>query len=386
MIYLDNGATSYPKPENVTKAACEAIINGSGTPGRGSHEKALIAGNVVEQTRRSIARMFGILEDFRVAFTYSATDALNMAIKGFVNEGDKVVMSQMEHNSVSRQLLRMARDKFINLEIVTCDKKGYLNMDSLNEKVTSDTRLVVLSHASNVTGALQDIETAGNIVRSKGSYLLVDAAQSAGRVDIDLRNLPIDMLAFAGHKGIYGIQGTGGLILNDRTENLRPFREGGTGFDSAAEIQPAPWPDAFESGTHNVAGIISMGEGVKFIKEVGIENIATVEMAWIEKIRDFLSQYEEITIHGPEKGEPQVGILSFTIKGWDAEDIGNILSGNYGVSVRTGLQCAPLAHKCIGTYPAGTVRVSPGYFTKDKDIEIFCKGVQTIAETLVPAY
>ncbi len=386
MVYLDNGATSFPKPENVIKAACDTIINGAGTPGRGTHEKALLAGNVVEQVRRDIAKFFGVLEDFRVAFTYSATDALNMAVKGFVNKGDKVVMSQMEHNSVSRQLLRMARDKFIDLEIVSCDKKGYLNIDDLNKKVSENTRLVVLSHASNVTGALQDIETAGNIVREKGSYLLLDAAQTAGRVGINLQNLPVDMLAFAGHKGLYALQGTGGLIINDRAENLRPFREGGTGFDSAAEIQPAAWPEAFESGTHNVAGIVSIGEGIKFIKEVGIEKIATIEKNWVEKVRNFLSQYDEITIHSPDSNEPSVAILSFTVKGWDSEDIGNILSGNFGVSVRTGLQCAPLAHKCIGTYPSGTVRVSPGYFTKDKDIEIFCKGMQTIAETLVPVY
>lgn len=386
MIYLDNGATSFPKPDNVIKAACDTIINGAGTPGRGTHEKALLAGNIVEQVRRETARFFGILEDFRVAFTYSATDALNLGIKGFVNKGDKVVMSQMEHNSVSRQLLRMARDKFIDLEIVSCDKKGYLNMDDLNKKVTGNTRLVVLSHASNVTGALQDIETAGSIIRDKGSYLLLDAAQSAGRVDINLKDIPVDMLAFAGHKGLYGLQGTGGLIINDRAENIRPFREGGTGFDSAAEIQPAPWPEAFEAGTQNVVGIVSIGEGIKFIKETGIEKISAAEKKWIEKIRAFLSSYEEITIHSPDSDERSVAILSFTVKGWDAEDIGNILSGNFGVSVRTGLQCAPLAHKCIGTYPAGTVRVSPGYFTKDSDIEKFCEGMRTIAETLVPVY
>lgn len=386
MIYLDNGATSFPKPERVLASVEKTIRMGSGTPGRGSHEKALAAGYAVEKARRETARFFGLFEDFRAIFTYSATDALNMAIKGFVRKGDKVLMSAVEHNSTSRQLFRMKRDKYIDLDIVRCDEKGFLDMEDLEKKTGTDTKLVVISHASNVTGALQNIELAGRIVREKGSFLLLDAAQTVARVPIDMGTMPVDMVAFAGHKGLFSLQGVGGLLIGERVRNLKPFREGGTGFDSASEIQPAPWPEAFEAGTCNVPGIVSLYEGIKFIKETGLENIAAAEKRKIRIIRDFLAGLDAVRIYGPGPDEPSVSLISFNIKGWEPEDVGAVLSGNYEIAVRTGLQCAPLAHKCIGTFPAGTVRVSPGYFTTDEEINIFCKAVRVMAETLVPVY
>lgn len=386
MIYLDNAATSFPKPQNVIEVVNEVMLKGCGTPGRGTHQYAVKSSGTVEIIRKSVARFFNILEEFRVVFTYSATDALNMAIKGFLNEGDHVVMSAMEHNSVSRPLFRMAADKMITLDVVRCDSLGYIDMEDLKAKIKSDTRLVVINHASNVTGTIQPVKEIGEIVRSRGAYLLLDAAQTAGRLKIDMEDMFVDFLAAAGHKGLFGLQGTGLLILGSRIKKLRPFREGGTGFDSISEIQPVNWPEAFESGTHNVPGILSMGAGVDFVNSVGVETIAETEAKLLKHLWEGLLEFENVRLYGPSPGEERLAVLSFNINGWEAGDIGDLLNLNHGISVRTGIQCAPLAHKTIGTFPEGTVRVSPGYFNNDDDIDSFLEAVRLIADVAVPYY
>jgi cysteine desulfurase family protein len=386
MIYLDNAATSFPKPQAVIDTVTTALTKGCGTPGRGLHEYAVKASGAVGLTRRAVARFFGVFEDFRVVFTYSATDALNTVIKGFVNEGDHVLMSSMEHNSVSRPLLGMAADKKISLDIVQCDSLGYMDLEDLKSRLRPETRLVVVNHASNVTGTLQDAEKIGEIVREHGAYLLLDAAQTAGRLPIDVEAMKVDFLAAAGHKGLFGTQGTGILILGSRVKGLRPFREGGTGFDSLSELQPVSWPEAYESGTHNVPGILSIGAGVGFINDTGIEEIASKEARHLRRIWERLEQFENIRLYGPKPGMPRVPVLSFNIVGWEPGDVGDLLNLNHGISSRTGLQCAPLAHKIIGTHPEGTVRVSPGYFNTDDEVESFLEAVTLIAEVAVPEY
>lgn len=386
MIYLDNAATSFPKPENVVKKITEMLTEGVGTPGRGSHITAAKATYGVSTVRRAFADFFNVLEDFRIVFTYSATDALNTVIKGFLNEGDHVVITQTEHNSVSRPLKRMERDGFIKLDIAPCDQKGYVIIDEFRKLVTEKTKLVVVNHGSNVTGAVQPIDKLGEIVREKGSYLLLDAAQTAGVIPIDMRNMPIDFLATAGHKSLYGLQGTGILVIGERIFKLRPFREGGTGFDSQSEIQPVNWPEAYESGTHNVPGIISMGEGLKFINETGIDVIAKKELEHLELLWEKLSSLNNAILYGPEPGMPRTAVLSFNIKGWEAEDIGAILNQNYDIQTRTGLQCSPLTHQFLDTFPIGTVRLSPGYFTTIKDIENFYNAIHRIDEVDVPMF
>lgn len=386
MIYLDNAATSFPKPLNVTEKVKDILSVGIGTPGRGNHITAAKATFGVSNVRGSFRDFFNLLEDFRVIFTYSATDALNMAIKGFVNKGDHVVITHTEHNSVSRPLKAMERDGYISLDIAPCDEFGYVIVDEFRKLVTEKTKLVVVCHGSNVTGALQPIETLGQIVREKGSYLLLDAAQTAGVVPIDMRNMPIDMLAAAGHKSLYGLQGTGLLVLGERIFKLRPFREGGTGFDSQSECQPVNWPEAYESGTHNVPGILSMGEGLNFIKETGIKAIAEKEAAHIEKLWDYLSNFDNIKLYGPSPDMPRTAVLSFNVLGWDAEDVGAVLNQNYDIHTRTGLQCSPLTHQLLDTFPVGTVRLSPGYFTTEKDIDNFCNAIRRIAQVDVPVY
>ena len=379
MIYLDNAATSFPKPFNVGRKVIEILSEGTGTPGRGSHNTAAKALNGVQAVRKGFIDFFNLLEDFRIIFTYSATDALNMALKGFLNKGDHVVITSTEHNSVSRPLKAMARDGIISLDIAPCDRYGYVIIDEFKKLVTEKTKLAVVCHSSNVTGALQPVETLGQIVREKGGYLLLDAAQTAGIVPIDMRNMPVDMLAAAGHKSLYGLQGTGILVLGERIFKLRPFREGGTGFDSSSEYQPVNWPEAFEAGTHNVPGIISMGEGLKFINETGIKNI-------VERLWEYLSHFDNITLYGPKPDMARTAVLSFNVSGWDAEDVGAVLNQNYDIQTRSGLQCSPLTHQFLGTFPQGTVRLSPGYFTTDKDIDTFCNAIRRIAQVDVPVY
>ena len=376
MIYLDNAATSFPKPENVSKKVIEIVTEGTGTPGRGSHNTAAKAVKGVQDVRKSFRDFFNLLEDFRIIFTYSATDALNMAIKGFLNQGDHVVITMTEHNSVSRPLKAMARDGVISLDIAPCDKYGYVVVDEFRKLVTDKTKLAVVCHSSNVTGALQPVETLGQIVREKGGYLLLDAAQTAGIV----------MLAAAGHKSLYGLQGTGILVLGERIFKLRPFREGGTGFDSQSEYQPVNWPEAFESGTHNVPGIISMGEGLKFINKTGMKNITERELYHIERLWEYLSHFDNIKLYGPEPDMARTAVISFNVLGWEAEDIGAVLNQNYDIQTRSGLQCSPLTHQFLGTFPVGTVRLSPGYFTTDKDIDTFCNAIRRIAGVDVPVY
>ena len=238
MSYLDNAATTFPKPPRVNDLLRTIAEQGVVSPGRGSHALAHRASDAVAQVRRSLARFFGAPADNRLVFCYSATDALNLALKGFLDRGDHVIISSMEHNSVLRPLRRMERDGLISLDIAPCDRQGRLDPGEVISRLTSKTKLVVVSHASNVTGTIQPVEAIGSAVRDHGAYLLVDAAQTAGILPIKLDDLCIDMLAFTGHKGLFGLQGTGGLAMGRRIRSLRPFREGGTGINSLAEIQP----------------------------------------------------------------------------------------------------------------------------------------------------
>lgn len=384
--YLDNAATTFPKPPHALEKVFQEISKSGGTPGRGIHQVAVQANDTCQIVRKKIAKFFDVLDDFRIVFTYSATDALNLAIKGFVEDGDHVLISSMEHNSVLRPLRGLEKKGVISLDIVSCDEEGYIDMDDLKRKFRNETKLVVVSHASNVTGAVQPIKEIGSEVRSRDVFLLVDAAQSAGVIPLSVTNDLVDMLVFAGHKGLYGMQGTGGLVIGERVSALRPLREGGTGFDSKSETQPLNWPEAFEAGTHNIPGIISLGEGVTFIEEIGIEKIAKLEMEHFDYIWDRLNDNDNVILYGPPPTKDRVPVLSFNIKGWEPEDIANILTQNYEISVRSGLHCAPLAHRTIGTYPEGTVRVSPGYFTTKEELRHFLQAIKNITATKVGWY
>jgi selenocysteine lyase/cysteine desulfurase len=290
----------------------------------------------------------------------------------------------MEHNSVLRPLRGMAKRGFITLDIVPCDPQGRLDPADIVSRFSSRTRLVVVSHASNVTGTIQPVKAIGAAVRERGACLLVDAAQTAGIIPIDIEDSCIDMLAFSGHKGLFGLQGSGGLALGSRIKTLRPWREGGTGINSLSETQPREWPDAFEAGTPNVPGILSMGEGLAFIEAEGIDAIRKREMEHCAEIWKALSSLEKVELYGLPPGDERIAVISFNIKGWEADDVGNVLTYNHDVHVRTGLQCSPLAHQTLGTHPEGAVRISPGWFTTQEDIRQALKAIKTVAEILVP--
>ncbi|WP_417915354.1 aminotransferase class V-fold PLP-dependent enzyme [Candidatus Electronema sp. JM] len=384
MLYLDNAATSWPKPEQVRRAAQDWLEHGGGSPGRGTHAFARKAGDVLSLTRRSLARFFNAPHEHRIIFCASATDGLNLALKGFLNPGDHVLISAMEHNSVLRPLRGLQQERGISLDIVPCDSEGRLDPDEVARRMNDRTRLVVVSHASNVTGAVQPVAEIGRLVRERGAYLLVDAAQTAGILPIDFQTLNADLLVFSGHKGLYGLQGTGALIIGERVKSLRPWREGGTGFNSLSEEQPQEWPERFEAGTPNVPGILALGEGIAFLMAEGVDTVRAKEDALFAGLWRGLSELDGVTLHGPPPGKERIAILSFSIHGWEPEDIGGILHHNHGIQVRTGLHCAPLAHRTLGTLPLGTVRLSPGCFTTAEEIRQAVAAIRMIAETVLP--
>jgi cysteine desulfurase/selenocysteine lyase len=377
LIYLDNAATTFPKPPSVKAGVMEWLEQGTGSPGRGHPHKAE---QQLKQIRKDLALFFGLKEEWRLIFTYSTTDALNLAIKGFVKQGDHVLISAVEHNSVVRPLRHLEQEGIITLDIVACDEKGVINQSQLWEAFTPGTRLVVLNHGSNVTGAVQPIAEIGQGIRERGAYLLVDAAQTAGVLPVNMEEMKVDLLACAGHKGLYGLPGTGLLAIGPRITNLLSWRQGGTGYNSESEYQPPNWPEAFEAGTLNMPGIVSLGKGLEFIRQVGLEEIARKERRCLEMLWEGLAAIPGVTLYGPEPGEqPRVAVLSFNLKGWEPEDLAGLLQTNYQIQLRSGLHCAPLAHRTIGTYPEGTVRISPGYFTQDKEIRQFIDAVKQIS-------
>jgi cysteine desulfurase family protein len=383
MIYLDNAATTFPKPKIVKDSITEWVETGVGSPGRGSQGAAIKADSRVLKVRKHLAKFFGVIDEFRIIFTYSATDALNLGIKGFVERGDHVIISSIEHNSVLRPLRHLEMDGIITLDIVACDKDGYIDVEQLWQKFTDKTKLVVISHASNVLGSVQPITEIGQGVRERGAYLLVDAAQTAGVLSTNLDELNADMLACAGHKGLFGLPGTGLLILGERIQKLESWRQGGTGYNSESEFQPINWPEKFEAGTLNMPGIISLGKGVEFIESEGIEQIMKREHQHFEMLWEGLSGIPNIRLYGPNPDQPRVAVLSMNIDGWEPDDVADILQHNYQIQVRSGLQCSPLAHQVIGTHPEGTVRISPGYFTETKEIKRLINAIKNTAMTQV---
>ncbi|MDD2335044.1 MAG: aminotransferase class V-fold PLP-dependent enzyme [Geobacteraceae bacterium] len=378
-IYLDNAATSHPKPESVYRAVDHALREIGTSPGRGGYRRGLDATRIVFGARESLAELFGIKDSSRLAFTSSATEALNLAIAGMLRPGDHAVTTTMEHNSVSRPL-RLAEKRGSSITRIPCDRSGFLNPRDLAAALRADTRLIVLSHCSNVTGTVQLLAEIGHLATKSGVPLLVDAAQTAGVMPIDVTAMGISLLAAPGHKGLLGPQGTGFLYIAEGLE-LPPLVVGGTGGHSSGEEQPEEMPDRFESGTLNTPGIAGLRAGVEFILSTGIETIRKKEMSLARHLVEGLGRLRGITLYGPAPEKERGGIVSFTVEGRDPAMLGFTLDQEYDIEVRTGLHCAPWAHRTIGTYPAGTIRVSPGWFTTDQEIETFLSTMHEIIKT-----
>lgn len=380
MIYLDNAATSYPKPEEVYKAVDRCLREYSANPGRSGHRLALKAGRAIYETRELICKLFNIDNPMQIIFTSNATDSLNLAIKGLLNRGDHVITSGMEHNSVIRPIKSLEKIGVENT-IVKCDREGFIKIDDLKEAIKENTRLIALTHASNVCGTLMPIKEIGKIARKNNILLLVDAAQTAGVYDIDVKKMNIDLLAFPGHKGLMAPQGTGVLYIREGIE-LNHMKEGGTGSKSESLLQPEIVPDRYESGTPNTPGIVGLGAGIKYILDIGMKRIRRHEEELTEYMLKELEKIDKVKIYGPKDAKKQSAVISINIGDLDSSEVSYILDEAFDIAVRSGLHCAPLAHKTLGTFEQGTVRFSIGYFNKKQDIDDAVTAIKKICEEI----
>lgn len=372
-IYLDNAATSHPKPESVYQAVMHAMRTIGASPGRGGHRRSLEASRLLFQAREAIATLLSIPDSSRVVFTHSATEALNLALYGVLVAGDHVITTAMEHNSLLRPLY-LLRQRGVELTVVAAADDGLVDPDAVRSALRPNTRMVAVGHVSNVCGAVQPVVQLAAIAREAGALFLMDAAQSAGSLPIDVTSLGVDLLAAPGHKGLLGPQGTGFLYVAEGV-GIRPLLAGGTGSSSSSEEQPDTLPEGFEAGTHNLPGIAGLLAGVEFVLAQGVDVIGLKEQEHVTEVARRLAPLPGLTIHGPSLPAQRSGLLSFTVAGMDASSLAFMLDQRFDIAVRAGLHCAPQAHRSLGTYPAGTVRVSPGWFTTNDEIAIFCDAV-----------
>ena len=378
MIYLDNAATTWPKPDIVYRTMDTFMRNSGGNPGRGGHSIAEEANKVVDDTRLLLARLINAPDTNRVIFTFNCTDSLNTGIKGLLKPGDHVITSTIEHNSVIRPLEKLRRQGIEITRVSTDPEYGYVLPEDMEKAITAKTKLFVMTHASNVNGIIQPISEYGLLAREYNVIFMVDAAQTAGKYQLDVQQDNIDLLAFSGHKGLFGPPGTGGLYIGERVD-LDTLREGGTGSHSELEEQPTQLPNRFESGTQNTVGIAGLGAGLRYIFEESTNKILRHELRLTSRIIDGLSVIPEITVYAARSIVNQCPVVSFTINDMEPGEVGTILDQAFDIKVRTGLHCAPSAHKTLGTLPRGTVRLSPGYFNTDEEIDVTLEAIERIA-------
>lgn len=368
--YFDNSATSSPKPERVLRALDLSVREYNANPGRAGHRKAVETGRKIYEVREKIAQFFNVKNSLNIAFTANATEALNFAIKGGIPEKSHVITTNFEHNSVLRPLFYMRDEKEVKLTFVN-------TYDEIEKNITSETKAVVINHISNVNGTVQDIDVIGKICKKYNLLFILDASQSAGYSYIDMEKYNIDILCLTGHKSLFGIQGIGAICLKDGVE-IRPLLEGGTGSFSKLLRQPKEMPELLEAGTLNTPGIMSLGAGIDFINEIGLDKIREHENRLSERFLSGLKDIEKIKVYKSLTNE-QGPVISLNIDGVDSGDLAQILDEEFGIFVRSGFHCAPLAHKTIGTYEQGAVRFSFGYFNTYEEIEFVLSVLKNIA-------
>ena len=376
-IYFDNAATSWPKPAAVSAALGEYFGDAGGNPGRSGHRMSVAAARVVENARVSLAAFFNVNDPSRIVFTQNATHALNLALNGLLRPGDHVITTSIEHNSVMRPL-RYLESQGIAVTVVACSSDARIDVQSVQNAIRPETRLLVTTQASNVVGTLLPVAELASLARERRILYLVDAAQTAGAVPINVEKLGVDMLAFTGHKALLGPTGTGGLYIREGIE-LAPLMRGGTGSDSAHEIQPQFMPDAYESGTLNVAGIAGLAAGISFISDLGIEVVRSHELKLVAQFIARASDISGIQLYGSRDAALQCGVVAFNIAGAVPSEVGLILDESFEIMARTGLHCAPSAHHTLGTFPAGTVRFSFGWFNTPVEVERSLEALKEIA-------
>jgi cysteine desulfurase/selenocysteine lyase len=381
MIYFDNPATSWPKPPQVKEAMNRFMEEVGANPGRSGHFRSIEAARIVFETREALSVLFHVKDSSRIVFTLNATESINLALKGLLKPGDHVITSSMEHNSVMRPLRDLER-KGIELTVAPCFDDGTLDAEEVERKIQSNTKMVILNHASNVTGTLLPVKEVGFIARRHGLAFLVDAAQTAGSYPIDVDRDGIDLLAFSGHKSLYGPQGTGGLVIGERIKEkeMIPLKQGGTGSRSEFEEQPDFLPDCFESGTPNGVGLAGLLAGVQFVLEKGVEQIRQNEMALIIKLIKGLKKIPQVKLYGPKLQEDRIATLSFNFAHLSPSNGALRLEKEFGILCRPGLHCAPAAHHTLGTFPEGTIRFGLSAFNTEAEIETAIQAVSQISK------
>jgi len=378
MIYLDNAATSFPKPEAVYQALDKFARESLANPGRAGHRMALASEEALTNARHRLNRFFNGKSPARFIFTLNCTDALNMAFKGVLNDGDHVVTTDLEHNSISRPLVAMAHAGKITLTRVPADSTGTVDPAAVKAAITPATRVVAVTHGSNVLGTVQPIAEIGQVCKEFEHILfLVDAAQTAGLVPIDVQALGIDLLAAPGHKGLFGPTGTGFLYVSPRSK-LRPWREGGTGGDSSSPMQPTEYPYYLEGGTPNVLGIVGMIAGLDYVEKQTPDAIRKHEVELCDRLRDQLEPTGAFTFYGHRDPARRVGTLSMRTDVLSAVELGGILDQSFAIAIRPGLHCAPYTHMAVGSFPDGLLRISPGPFNTEEHIDLLATALKEV--------
>lgn len=379
-IYLDNASTTFPKAPTVATAMSDYITNRGININRGSYALAYDVEDIIYTTRQRLHTLFNGQDPAHVIFTQNVTMSLNMVIKGLLKAGDHVLVSSMEHNAVMRPLTQLL-DKDITFDTIPCDSTGSIQMDFIEPLIRPNTVALIINHASNVCGTIQPLKSIGPICKAHNLQFIVDAAQTAGVIPIDVKACHIDALCFTGHKGLLGPQGIGGIILTkEMAQNLTPLIAGGTGSFSHLETMPTHMPDAFEAGTLNLPGIIGLNEGLAYIESQGMDNIHNHELALTQAFLEGLQSIDGINIVGKQNIQDRTAVVSITIDGMDPANIAYELESTYHIMTRVGLHCAPRAHQTLGTYPEGTVRFSFGYANTHKDVEYALSALHKIVK------
>ncbi|MFF2017745.1 aminotransferase class V-fold PLP-dependent enzyme [Paenibacillus sp. NPDC058177] len=367
LVYLDHAATSWPKPPEVASAMMDALQHSGANAGRGNHSLAMGAGRVLMRARSLLADLFAVSNAQDIAFTHNTTMGLNMAIRGALRAGDHVIATMTEHNSVRRPLEYLRRTQGLEVDYIRVNEEGQLNLQELQTAFKHNTKMVICNHSSNLLGSILPIGDIGDLAKSHGAIFLVDGAQSAGVLDINVAAMNIDLLAFPGHKGLLGPQGTGGLYIAPHLD-LEPLMLGGTGSQSENIEQPLVRPDRYEAGTQNAVGIAGLMAGVKKVRSIGVDIIREREWSLAQTMMEGLTVIPGIRLLGPALGVPRTGIVSFVIEGHDSAGIAHRLDREYNIAVRAGMHCTPLAHTAVNTLASGAVRASVGVDSTEQDI------------------
>ena len=379
-IYFDNAATTFPKPDSVIKAMFDYMSFEGGSANRGSSSTALQSSRAVYECRYEIAKFFNFPKSENVIFTSNITMSLNMLLLGIIKPDWHIITTSIEHNSVLRPLVKISKEvPNVELDIVNCNSEGLVSIEKIKEKIKKNTKLIILSHASNLVGTIQPIKEIGKLCRDNNIFFILDSAQTAGVIPIDMTEFNINALAFTGHKSLLGPQGIGGFIIDDKLNSIcKNIFSGGTGSNSSLVDQPQDLPDKFEYGTLNTPGIIGLLEGIKFIEKEGLENIRLKEELLCKEAMTLLSEIPEIKIYGPMDAKKKTSTISFNIEGMDPEFVGFLLDSEFNISCRTGLHCTPLAHKTVGSYPMGSIRISLGYFNTLEEVYKFVEVIKEL--------